>query len=103
MPSEIVVESSSFNGEVSKGQTFEVKLRQELVFRLEYFDGDGEGWEIWVGDTIQPGHNFVRCVTPPHRGLNGNTDIIGWHFRNADNSGPRGSEDIPVPQEVKKF
>jgi len=103
MSSEIVRESISFNGEVSRGQTFEKKLGQNLIFRLEYFDGDGEGWEIWVGDTAQSGHNYVRYTTPPYRGLNGNTDIMGWHFRNADNSGPRTSDDIPVPQEVKKF
>lgn len=92
----------SFDGEVLRGQDFEHEIEQNLVFRLRYFAGDGEGWEIWVGDRTRPDCDFSACVTPPFRGVNSRL-ISGWHFRNPDNSGPPDPEDLRFPQEVRGF
>ena len=61
---------TTFAGKVTRGQSFEKEIGHELLFRLIYFEGDGQGWEIWVGDRTQPEQNFSAYVTPPYRGLN---------------------------------
>ncbi len=69
----------SFGGKVIRGQDFEKELGQKLFFRLVPFKGDGQGWEIWVGNKTQPEQNFSAYVTPPYRGPNGRY-IEGWTF-----------------------
>jgi hypothetical protein len=69
----------SFEGKVIRGQSFEKELRQKLSFRLVPFEGDGQGWKIWVGDKTRPEQNFSAYVTPPYRGPNGRY-IVGWTF-----------------------
>lgn len=90
----------SFSGQVFRGQTFEQEIGNDLTFRLAYFEGDGEGWNIWVGDKAQPDYDFASVVTFPFRGRN-NLGIYGWDFRNSDNSGPNELEYIP--QERRSF
>ncbi|MGH7322161.1 MAG: hypothetical protein ACRELA_21420, partial [Candidatus Rokuibacteriota bacterium] len=90
-----------FAAEVARGQSFEREIGGNLVFRLvpsEY------GWTIWVGTRVHRGADFSAIVTPPFRGMN-HRDIEGWHFRNADNSGPneRGPSNVNAPQEVREF
>jgi hypothetical protein len=93
-----------FSGEVVRGQTFEREIGNNLVFRLDYYKGDGEGWYIEVADKMQPDHNFCLFVTFPFRG-NNSLDIQGWHFRNSDNSGPSelGDKQVHAPQETRPF
>ncbi len=69
----------SFEGKAIRGQSFEREFGQGLLFRLVYFEGDGQGWEIWVGDKAQPDQNFSASVTPPYRGPNGRY-IMGLDF-----------------------
>jgi hypothetical protein len=101
---EIATDPLSFNGEVIRGQTFEREMGNNLVFRLDYDKGDGEGWYIEVADKMQPDHNFCLVVTFPFRGIN-SLDIQGWHFRNSDNSGPNkpGDKQVHAPQEKRSF
>ena len=57
------------------------------------------GWEIWIGDRSETGHNFSGVATPPFHGINARY-IEGWHFRNSDNSGPNeaGEKNVNAPQ-----
>lgn len=92
----------SFQGAVNRGGSFKREIRPGLVFRLNDFNGDGEGWFIQVGDEERSENNFALYVTGPFHGLN-DLVIEGWHFRNADNTGPRTSEDRYAPQATRHF
>lgn len=94
--------ATDFTGEVTRGAAFEQELGAGLTFRLDYTGGDGEEWVIWVGEADQPDHDFSRYVTLPLRGLN-DRYIAGWHFRNAENTGPRTEDDPYAPQTVRHF
>ena len=90
-----------FSGEVSKGRSFEKPIGADLFFHLI---SQELGWTISVGSKESAGNNFCEVVTPPYRGIN-SIHIDGWHFRNADNSGPNevGSKNVNAPQEVREF
>ncbi|MCD4737874.1 MAG: hypothetical protein K8R89_01260 [Anaerolineae bacterium] len=98
---EVIANPIQFSGKVHRGKMFEKPIGAGLAFRLNYSAGDGEGWEIWVGNPTQPDHNFSAVVTPPYRGMNARY-IEGWHFRNSDNSGPNDAS-VNAPQEVRRF
>jgi hypothetical protein len=89
------------SGEVLRGQTWEKEVRQGLFFRLVPAE---LGWTISLGSGNGSDHNFAAVVTPPYRGIN-HLYIEGWHFRNADNSGPNeaGPKNVNAPQEVREF
>jgi hypothetical protein len=91
-------------GEVQRGETIVHPFEyggQSFVFRLVPV---GHGWRIWVGDRMNRQRNYVAVVTPPYRGINPAV-IQGWHFRNADNSGPNkpGEGNVNAPQEIREF
>jgi hypothetical protein len=90
-----------FSGAVLKGQSFERRIGANLFFRLIPLE---LGWTISVGSGSGPGNNFCGVVTPPYRGVN-QIYVEGWHFRNADNSGPNepGPKNVNAPQEVRDF
>ncbi len=90
-----------FAGGVVRGQVFEKEIAGDLVFRLV---PDEYGWKIWVGKKDNPDQDFSSVVTPPFRGMN-HRYIKGWHFRNADNSGPNepGAKNVNAPQKVREF
>jgi len=91
----------NFSGEVSRGQIFEKEIAQDLVFRLT---PTKYGWNIWMGNKVQPDHDFVGMVTPPFHGMNARY-VKGWHFRNSDNSGPNeaGEKNVNAPQKERRF
>jgi hypothetical protein len=62
------------------------------------------GWVISVGGNTARENNYCGVVTPPYRGIN-TIHIEGWHFRNADNSGPNepGRKNVNAPQKVREF
>ncbi|MEE8188817.1 MAG: hypothetical protein V3T80_06370 [Kiloniellales bacterium] len=65
------------------------------------------GWRIWIGDPgrpVRPIRNYAAIATPPLRGPNALV-IEGWHFRNADNSGPNdpGPKNLNLPQRRRGF
>lgn len=43
----------------------------------------------------------LSAITPPFRGPN-TRDLFGWHFRNADNTGPNQG-DVNAPQRLRPF
>jgi hypothetical protein len=62
------------------------------------------GWTISVGSNAGTANNFCGVVTASYRGIN-SIHIEGWHFRNADNSGPNDArpKNVNAPQEVRGF
>jgi len=91
----------TFRGKVSRGQIFEEVILDGLIFRLDPLK---QGWEIWIGDKSETGHNFSGVATPPFHGINARY-IEGWHFRNSDNSGPNeaGEKNVNAPQYERNF
>ncbi|MCW5716872.1 MAG: hypothetical protein KIS68_03460 [Bauldia sp.] len=58
------------------------------------------GWEIAVTDTAGIDRS---AITPPvHPAETNPRQIAGWHFRNADNTGPNQG-DVNAPQTVRSF
>lgn len=55
------------------------------------------GWRISVYD----GETDLTAGTPPFRGPNPR-ELYGWHFRNADNTGPN-TGDVNAPQDMRAF
>jgi len=91
----------AFSGEVARGQAFEREVGGGLLFRLVPHES---GWTIWMGTAATTASDFVAVATPPFRGMN-SRDIEGWHFRNADNSGPNevGPKNVNAPGQVRDF
>jgi len=111
LPTRTTKKVIKFSGEVKRGENFEKEISNNLVFRLRPIE---LGWEIFVGykrskPNIEPirdeeDANFAIVVTPPFRGIN-HLDIEGWHFRNADNTGPNepGPKNVNAPGDIRKF
>jgi hypothetical protein len=91
-------------GEAQRGETL-----------VHPFDHDGrhyqfrllpvaDGWSVWIGDPTNRDRNYVTPGTPPYRGINPAV-IQGWHFRNADNTGPNkpGAGHVNAPGKIRKF
>ena len=94
----------TFRGEVARGDTVVHRFKHEgagLEFRLAPIT---HGWIIWIGNPKSPEQNYVTPATPPFRGINPIV-IEGWHFRNADNTGPNapGPGNVNAPQEERAF
>ncbi len=93
-----------FRGEVARGDTVVHRFKHDgtgLEFRLAPVTF---GWIIWIGDPELPEQNYVTLATPPFRGVNP-VVIEGWHFRNADNTGPNapGPGNVNAPQKERAF
>lgn len=76
----------------------------KLVFSLiptEYAELGWMGWIIQIAPPAEPDHNYTSIVTPPFRGVNA-LQIIGWHFRNSDNTGANDGS-VNAPQEERNF
>ena len=91
-------------GEAHRGETIVHPFKYDgrmFEFRLVPV---GHGWTIWIGNPMNRQRNYVAVATPPYRGVN-SADLQGWHFRNADNSGPNkpGEGNVNAPQETRKF
>ena len=94
----------SFTGEVARGQKFEKVLPNGLVFNLiptEYANMGWMGWDIHIGPALESAQNYAGIATLPFRGTN-TLHILGWHFRNADNTGPNDGS-VNAPQEKRGF
>ncbi len=93
-----------FRGEVARGDTVVHRFKHdgaELEFRLAPVT---YGWIIWIGNPALPEQNYVTLATPPFRGISP-AIIEGWHFRNADNTGPNlpGPGNVNAPQKERAF
>ena len=84
-----------FKGTVVRGQTFSRNFGG-FVFALvpsEY------GWDI---DVSQGTQHYLANMTGPRHFVPNPTEIEGWHFRNATNTGPN-SGDVNAPQTTRRF
>ncbi len=91
-------------GEAQRGETVVHAFEHDghsLEFRLVPM---GHGWSVWIGDPMYRGRNNVIVATPPYRGIN-QAIIQGWHFRNADNTGPNeaGEDSVNAPGMTRTF
>lgn len=94
----------TFRGEVARGDTVVHRFKHDdtgLEFRLAPVT---YGWIIWIGDPKLPEQNYVTLATPPFRGISP-AIIEGWHFRNADNTGPNlpGPGNVNAPRKERAF
>ncbi len=84
-----------FKGAVERGQTFSRSF-DGFVFALvptEY------GWDI---DISQGAQHYLANMTGPRHFVPNPTEIEGWHFRNAANTG-RNTGDVNAPQTTRRF
>jgi len=86
---------ASVSGEVAGEHAFSQTVGPGWTLRLERATA---GWELRLlaDDGID-----LTAVTPPYHGTNPR-QLYGWHFRNADNSGPNRGE-INAPQQLRLF
>lgn len=91
-------------GEAQRGETLVHPFAHDghhYVLRLVPV---ADGWTVWIGDPMNRDRNYVVPATPPYRGINP-AMIQGWHFRNADNTGPNkpGKDNVNAPGRTRKF
>lgn len=87
--------SERFRGEVRRGDRFSQVTGAGWVVRLEPIE---YGWALHVSTSDRPAEDLSR-LTPPWHFLPNPREIEGWHFRNADNTGPNdGSVNAPGSQ-----
>jgi len=94
-------EAALIRAEVGAGEEFETNAGP-FVFRLtpnERLLSEFSGWHIGV---FQAGRrDDLARLSPPLR-FQRTVDIQGWHFRNADNTGPNDGT-VNFPQEQREF
>ena len=90
-----------FEGQLAVGETFSHEFLPGYRFELRPIE---HGWEIIVRDAWRPEENLAR-LTPPFHFVPNPRFIEGWHFRNADNTGPNepGEGSVNAPQHVRDF
>lgn len=101
-PAGAAADTLRFSGVVHRGEVFRRGLPGGLEFRLTPIAGESDGaWSIgiWPADSVAI--DYAAVATPPFRGVNAR-DIEGWHFRNADNTGPNRG-DVNAPREEREF
>jgi len=87
-------------GEVKMGETFEKPFGPGFYFRLV---PDPCGWLITLRDERRS--EDLSRLTPPFHFVPNPREIEGWHFRNADNSGPNepGEKNVNAPGLIREF
>ena len=84
----------TFKGKISRGQFYIHKIQEDVLFCLipavpDILDNGSGGWFIRITDNcdipITNHLDFAAPVNPPFRG-NTSSEILGWRFRNEDNT-----------------
>ena len=89
-----------FEGQLNRGEAFSHEFLPGYRFELRPIE---HGWEIAVRETWRPDENLAR-LTPPFHFVPNPRFIEGWHFRNADNTGPNEPpSSVNAPQQVREF
>jgi hypothetical protein len=88
---------ASFDGQLNRGERLSRPFGPGLMLVLEPMDF---GWEIVVRN--ERGDENLARLTPPLHFVPHPRYIQGWHFRNADNSGPNDGS-VNAPQEEREF
>ena len=86
------------HGSVSRGRKFSATTRAGWIVQLV---PRAEGWSLQV-TTKGREHEDLSRLTPPWNFVPNPREIEGWHFRNADNTGPNDGS-VNAPQELRKF
>lgn len=89
-------EAARFRGELSRGDGYARAFSGGWTFALM---PNRYGWSVRIFD--ENGLDLSQ-ITPPYRGAPNARDIMGWHFRNADNSGPNEGS-VNAPQKMRLF
>jgi hypothetical protein len=86
----------TFKGEIYRGQSYIHKLQENLFFCLipagilpDIPDKGTEGWFIFISDNCEmPTTKLLDFAAPVNPPFHGNTllDLLGWRFRNEDNT-----------------
>jgi len=84
---------------IMAGERFAERFGPGWVFALEPVE---HGWVMRVYEHDTPDAVDLTALTPPLRMAPNPRDILGWHFRNADNTGPNRGE-VNAPQEIRAF
>jgi hypothetical protein len=86
--------------EVRGSRAFERSFGGRFLFRLE---PDTLGWTITVREVGRD--EDLSRLTPPFHFVPNPRYIEGWHFRNADNTGPNepGEKNVNAPGEIREF
>lgn len=66
-------------------------VRNELGWSVRLYEGEP------VGNAVD-----LTSLTPPQRGAPNPRDIVGWHFRNKQNTAPNAG-DVNAPQALRAF
>jgi hypothetical protein len=92
--------TATYSGELAAGQAYTREFGEGLRFALV---PRPLGWEIVV--TRRGRDENLARLTPPFHFAPNPREIEGWHFRNADNSGPNedGDKNVNAPGEVREF
>jgi hypothetical protein len=85
-------------GHVSAGQRFSQTTPSGWQLRLAPIQF---GWQLEVGAKLQGDDDYSR-LTPPLHGVPNPRQIEGWHFRNADNTGPNDGS-VNAPRQLRQF
>ena len=90
--------SERIHGTVKRGQKFSQTTRSGWIVRL---DPGPTGWFLQVTMKGREAEDLSR-LTPPWHFVPNPREIEGWHFRNADNTGPNDGS-VNAPQELRAF
>lgn len=80
----------SFFQELDNGWVFAL-MRAEAGWSIRLYENAA------IGDAVD-----LTSMTPPFGGAPNPRDVFGWHFRNADNTGPN-TGDVNAPQQMRAF
>lgn len=85
-------------GEVQRGNAFKATTSDGWIVHLT---PASEGWLLAIASEDRPNEDLSR-LTPPWHFTPNPRQIDGWHFRNADNTGPNDGS-VNAPQEYRDF
>jgi hypothetical protein len=85
-------------GTLKRGQRFDRTTPSGWIVRLR---PGPDGWFLEVTTKGREAEDLAR-LTPPWHVVPNPREIEGWHFRNADNTGPNDGS-VNAPQELREF
>jgi len=85
-------------GHVRRGETFRHVTPYGWILRLTPME---QGWFLRLTVKGRETEDLAR-LTPPWHFVPNPREIDGWHFRNADNTGPNDGS-VNAPQELREF
>lgn len=85
---------------VAGDRNFYQRLDNGWLFSLQRIEN---GWALRLYDHESIGDSIdLTSLTPPLRGAPNPRDIVGWHFRNPENTAPNAG-DVNAPQRLRTF